>query len=104
MPNAADAIEIRGNNGNAPLGVLGFNAASLLGVDFTAPYLHQGKAQNFPELFALHTLPDDPQNRTIADVLDNQQEQDLIAFLNTIDGRPDTFRSDTDIFLDSVGR
>jgi hypothetical protein len=99
--NAADPIEIRGNNGNAPLGALGFNVPSLLGVGFTAPYLHQGKAQNFGELFALHTLVGD---QTIADVLDDQQEQDLIAFLNTIDGRTATFRSDTDVFLDAVSR
>jgi hypothetical protein len=43
-------------------------------------------------------------DQTIADVLDDQQEQDLIAFLNTIDGRTATFRSDTDVFLDAVSR
>jgi YVTN family beta-propeller protein len=99
--NAGDAIEIRGNNGNAPLGVLGFNTPSLLGVAYTAPYLHQGRAQNLSELFAQHKLVGDD---TIADVLDNGQEKALMAFLKTIDVRTTTFRSATDDFISAVGR
>jgi hypothetical protein len=99
--DAADPIEIRGNNGNAPLGAVGFNSPSLLGVGSTAPYLHHGKAADLPELFVQHNLG---VGQSIADVLDDQAEQDLIVFLNTIDNRTETFRSETDDFLTAVGR
>lgn len=99
--DATDPIEIRGNNGNAPLGALGFNTPSLLGIAYTAPYLHNGRAQNFSEVFTQHLLVD---QQSIAGVLDDQQEQDLVAFLDNIDSRTATFRSETDAFLDLVGR
>jgi YVTN family beta-propeller protein len=97
--NAADAIEIR-SNGNPPLGGLGFNVPSFLGIAFTAPYLHQGRAQTLPEVFTQHNLG----AGTIATTLTTQGQQDLIVFLNAIDGRTDPFRSETDDFMDAVGR
>jgi mono/diheme cytochrome c family protein len=99
--DAADPIEIRGNNGNVPLGAIGFNSPSLLGVGSTAPYLHHGRAADLPQLFVQHNLG---VGQSIADVLDDQAEQDLIVFLNTIDNRTETFRSETDDFLTAVGR
>ena len=52
----ANPIEIR-QNGAAPLGAAGFNGPALLGVDYSAPYFHDGGAQTLEEVFELHQLP-----------------------------------------------
>ena len=71
---------------------------SLLGVGSHAPYLHHGEAQTLSAVFPLHTLG----TGTIATTLTAQQQADLIVFLNSIDGRTVTFRSQGDDFRDAL--
>jgi hypothetical protein len=103
--NANDTLEVRGQapfSGQLALGGLGFNVPSLLGIGYTAPYLHNGKARTIERVFELHQLGNDP-NDTIASVLSGQQVDNLELFLNSIDGSTAPFDSETDEFLDSIG-
>jgi YVTN family beta-propeller protein len=93
--DAANPIEIR-QNGQAPLGNLGFNVPSLLGVGSNAPYFHNGAAQSLEEVFAQHGLP--PTGETIEQLLNVTDREDLLAFLRALDGRTPIFPSDTDKF------
>jgi cytochrome c peroxidase len=100
--NANDNIEIRGQAptlGQPSLGVLGFNVPSLLGIAYTAPYLHNGKARSLQAVFSRHALG----NGTIDSELSGQQVDNLIELLNSIDGSTAPFDSETDTFLDSIG-
>jgi hypothetical protein len=95
----SNPIEIRGQGaaiGQTPLGVLGFNAPSLLSVNYHAPYFHNGAARTLEEVFTLHQLG----GGTIADTLNDTEEAALLSFLNAIDGRTATFESEGDIFKD----
>jgi len=94
--NPAKSIEIRAN-GQAPLGALGFNTPSLLGVGFSAPYFHDGGAQTLDQVFVLHRLPG---GGTIQTRLNATQRSNLRAFLFSIDGRSVIVPSDTDFFKD----
>ncbi|MFN0134893.1 MAG: hypothetical protein ACKVS9_02120 [Phycisphaerae bacterium] len=94
----ANPIEIRAN-GNAPLGGLGFNAPSLLGVAFTAPYLHDGSAATLEAVFVKHALG----AGTIGNTLTASEQADLIDFIKTIDATTPIFRSDADVFRDAIG-
>jgi hypothetical protein len=99
--DAADPLEIRGAgvaSGQLASGNLGFNVPSLLGVGDHAPYLHNGEARTLAAVFPLHQLG----TGTIATTLTAQQQADLIVFLNSIDGRTDTFRSQGDDFRDAL--
>jgi cytochrome c peroxidase len=99
--DAADPLEIRGAgaaSGQLALGGLGFNVPSLLGVGSHAPYLHNREAQTLAAVFPLHQLG----TGTIATTLTAQQQADLIVFLNAIDGRTLTFRSQGDDFRDAL--
>ena len=112
--SAANALEIRGPvagaaSGGTPFGVIGFNAPSLLGTRYHAPYFHNGVAQTFSDVFSLHLLPASPgpaipvnTMTTIQTVLSAGENQDLVAFLNAIDGRTDSLASATDTFRDSI--
>lgn len=93
--NFANPIEIR-QNGQAPLGELGFNVPSLLGVGSDAPYFHNGAAQTLEEVFAQHLLPAGGQ--TIDQTLSATDRQNLLVFLRALDGRTPIFPSDTDKF------
>jgi hypothetical protein len=93
--DAANPIEIR-QNGQAPLGELGFNVPSLLGVGSDAPYFHNGAAQTLEEVFAQHGLL--PGGETIEQVLSDTDRQNLLVFLRALDGRTPIFPSDTDKF------
>lgn len=95
--NAANPIEIR-SNGQAPLGGIGFNVPSLLGIAYHAPYFHDGSAQTLEAVFTAHQLA----GGTIASTLSAQQEADLITFLSSIDGATEPFRSATDDFRDAI--
>ncbi len=95
--SAANELEIR-NNGITAAGALGFNVPSLLGVGYTPPYFHHGSAQTLDEVFVQHALP----GGTIATQLSATDRANLLAFLNTIDGSTDKFRSDMDDFRDAV--
>ncbi|MGC1951888.1 MAG: beta-propeller fold lactonase family protein [Gammaproteobacteria bacterium] len=97
----ANPVEIRGqgNFGAVGLGELGFNVPALLGVGYHAPYFHNGAAQNFDDVFALHVLD----GGTIEQVLGEGDRANLKAFLATIDGRTAPLRSEGDEFRDLAG-
>ncbi len=100
-------LEIRDNAAaSTAFGVNGFNVPSLLGINYTAPYLHRGQAQTLEEVFPLHGLGPNGQNfpptTTIANQLTAQQQSDLLAFLKSIDSTTQHFRSEGDDFRDSV--
>jgi hypothetical protein len=100
--NAADPIELRGTGGaigQTALGGLGFNVPSLLGVGYHAPYLHNGGAQTLDQVFALHGLGDG----TIESTLSAANRENLVVFLNTIDGSTGQLRSEGDNFRDALG-
>jgi hypothetical protein len=95
----ANPIEIRGQGGaigQAPLGAAGFNVPSLLGVNYSAPYFHNGSAQTLEDVFAMHLVD----GVTIATLLGDGDEANLLAFLRALDGRTAHFESDGDIFKD----
>jgi|CXWL01.1.fsa_nt_gi YVTN family beta-propeller protein len=94
--NAANKIEIR-QNGTAAAGGLGFNSPSLLGVRNNAPYFHDGSAQTLAAVFTKHRLES---GFVIQNVLNATQRTNLLAFLNSLDGRNVIFPNDTDRFKD----
>ena len=89
--------EERGHLSLLRLGVLGFNGPSLLGVNSSAPYFHAGRAETLQEVFDQHLLPG---GGTIAAALGSSDLAALEAFLRTIDGTTDLFRSQTGDFRD----
>ncbi|MEQ8762877.1 MAG: beta-propeller fold lactonase family protein [Planctomycetota bacterium] len=102
--SAADPREIRGAGGGigtTALGGLGFNVPSLLGVGRTAPYFHNGSAQTLADVYALHALGD---GSTIQGELSATDLDALTLFLQSIDGRTETQRSETDDFLQDIGQ
>ena len=94
--HATKNIEIK-QNGQAPLGVLGFNVPSLLGVGTNAPYFHDGAAQALETTFVTHALPG---GGTILSRLNSTQRSNLLAFLRALDGRSLIVPNDTDFFKD----
>jgi cytochrome c553 len=101
--DAANPREIRGQAptlGLGALGGLGFNVPSLLGLRYFAPYLHDGSAQTLDEVFARHNLG----AGKIAAAFGAQELADLKAFLLTIDASTQIEPSQTDAFLQALGR
>jgi YVTN family beta-propeller protein len=95
-------IEIRDNaTASTAFGADGFNVPSLLGVNYTAPYLHRGQAQTLEKVFWLHRLPA-AGGVPIAKALTVQQQKDLLEFLRSIDGTTDHLRSEGDVFRDTL--
>jgi hypothetical protein len=99
-------LELRDNaTASTAFGVNGFNPPSLFSVRYHAPYLHLGQAQTLAAVFSLHGLGAGasgfPPTTTIATEL-IQQQQDLLVFLNAVDGTTDQLRSDGDIFRDVI--
>jgi hypothetical protein len=68
-------------------------------IRYHAPYLHRGQAQTLADVFPLHTLP---RGGTIAATLLAQDQQNLLAFPNAIDGTTDQLRSAGDDFRDAT--
>src|SRR5262249_42405485 len=100
-------LEIRDNNtASTAFGRNGFNVPSLLSINYHAPYLHRGQAQTLEDVFRLHGLGPDgqefPPTTTIQTQLTAQQRADLLLFMKSIDGTTDHFRSEGDVFRDSV--
>ncbi len=96
-------LELRGAGGKigqTALGTLGFNAPSLLGVANNAPYFHDGSAATLDGVFARHRVAVGALTPTIAELFDAGERGSLAAFLNSIDGRTDPFRSAADDFRD----
>jgi hypothetical protein len=77
-------------------GALGFNVPSLLGAAYNAPFFHDGSAQTLAEAFSAHASARVRSPPTF----NAGQEQALIDFVASIDGRTDAFESDTDGFKD----
>lgn len=90
-------LEVRSDATRA-LGALGFNAPSLLGTGYHAPYLHDGSAQDLDQLFSKHTLG----SATIANTFSAEQLSQLKALLNSIDANTTPFKSDMDLFKESL--
>jgi YVTN family beta-propeller protein len=101
-----EPLELRDNpTASTAFGVNGFNPPSLFSIRYHAPYLHRGQAQTLEAVFSLHGLgaPSGfPPVNTIATVLTLQQQQDLLVFLNAIDGTTDQLRSEGDDFRDAI--
>jgi YVTN family beta-propeller protein len=95
--DGTNPLEIRDITAITALGADGFNAPSLLSVRYHAPYLHRGQAQTLADVFPLHALG----GGTIAS-LPAQDQQDLLVFLNAIDGTTDHLRSAGDDFRDAL--
>ena len=100
-------IEVRDNAAaSTSFGVNGFNVPSLLSINYHAPYLHRGQAQTLEEVFPLHGLGPDgeefPPTTTIQTQLTAAQRADLLVFLKSIDGTTNHFRSEGDVFRDTV--
>jgi YVTN family beta-propeller protein len=91
-------LEIR-QNGITAFGADGFVPPPLLSIRYHAPYLHNGAAQTLNDVFPQHALG----GGTIASTLTIPEQQDLLVFLNSIDGRTAPFRSEGDDFRDAVG-
>jgi len=94
--SAANPIEIRGqgNPGGPPFGALGFNVPTMLGVNYSPPYFHNGSAQTLEEVFTTHLVA----GQTIQNLLADGDRTNLLAFLRSIDGRTDIFESQGDRF------
>ncbi len=98
----ANPLEIRGqgSSGQGALGQLGFNVPSLLGLRYSAPYLHDGSALTLDDVFARHDIG----VAKILDAFDAQELEDLKTFLDTIDASTQITSSQTDAFLEALGQ
>jgi YVTN family beta-propeller protein len=101
--NPGSPIEIRSNPANAAvdgrgaLGIQGFNVPSLLGVNSSAPYFHNGQARTLDEVFAQHKLPG---GATISTAFSAGDLATLANFLKALDGSTALLRNQTDDFKD----
>ena len=101
--NAASPIEIRGagavagqnTQGFGAFGAGGFNSPSLLGVAYSAPYLHDGSANTLEDVAARHKLG----TGTIASTLSAADLADLLTFVKSIDDATPTMPNATDEFI-----
>jgi mono/diheme cytochrome c family protein len=97
--DVSNPLEIRDNAAaSTAFGVNGFNVPTLLGINYSAPYLHRGQAQSLEEVFPLHALG----AGTIASTLTAVQQADLLVFLKAIDGTTAHLRSEGDDFRDAL--
>jgi YVTN family beta-propeller protein len=94
--DVTNPLELRDNlTGSTAFGTNGFNPPSLLSINYHAPYLHRGQAQTLADVFALHNLPG---GGTIASTLDTSAQQNLLAFLKSIDGTTAQLPSEATMF------
>jgi YVTN family beta-propeller protein len=105
--DVTNPLEIRDNAAaSTAFGVNGFNVPSLLSINYHAPYLHRGQAQTLEDVFPLHGLGPGgsgfPPATTIQTELTAQQRADLLVLLKSIDATTPHFRSEGDVFRDSV--
>src|SRR5262249_19356730 len=93
---ATNPIEIRGqgNPGGTPFGVLGFNTPTMLAVNYSPPFFHNGSAETLEDVFAVHLVG----GQTIDTLLGAADRANLLAFLKSIDGRTTLFQSQADCF------
>jgi len=88
-PNDGVDVAKQSTQGFAPLGGIGFNSPSLLGVGYHFPLLHDGSAETMEQLFDKHTLPATG-NSIAADINDAAVLESLKAFLLSIDDQTPT--------------
>ena len=82
----AGAIAGQSTQGFNSLGGAGFNTPSLLGVGYSAPYLHDGSAITLEDVFAVHTIPSQGGEDTIDAAIDDATTlNNLIEFVLSID-------------------
>ena len=96
-------IELRDNaTGSTAFGQNGLQPASLLSINYHAPYLHRGQAQTLADVFPLHGLGPGgsvfPPTTTIQTQLTALQRANLLVFLQSIDGTTAHIPSDGDVF------
>ena len=96
-------IELRDNaTGSTAFGQNGLQPASLLSINYHAPYLHRGQAQTLEDVFPLHGLGPGgsvfPPTTTIQTQLTALQRANLLVFLKSIDGTTAHIPSDGDVF------
>jgi YVTN family beta-propeller protein len=98
--DANNPLETRDNAAaGQAFGMNGFNVPSLLSINYHAPYLHRGQAQTLEEVFPLHFLP------ALGDYISGLPAGDqaaLLVFLKSIDATTRHFRSEGDVFRDTV--
>jgi len=87
--------------GYPALGDSGYNVPSLLGVAYSAPYLHDGSAATLEDVFARHTIETAGGTMTIDAALTPEQRGDLLEFIRGIDNETATMQSDTDRALET---
>ncbi len=83
--NEGVTVAKQSTQGFASLGGAGFNAPSLLGVAYHAPYFHDGSAETLDDVFTRHTLPDAGDATIAAQLNDAATLSNLKVFLNAID-------------------
>ena len=80
--------------GNLAQASLGFNSPTMLGVNYSPPYFHNGSAQTLEDVFAVHLVS----GQTIQNLLGPGDQANLLAFLRSVDGRTNIFESAADRF------
>ena len=103
-PEVHGALELRGSSlsvgqstqGYPSYGIVGFNVPSLLGVAYSAPYLHDGSAATLEDVFARHTLAATAGDVAIDAALTSDERAALLDYLRAIDDDTQTMESDTD--------
>jgi YVTN family beta-propeller protein len=97
--DVTNPIELRDNaTASTAFGVNGFQPPSLFSINYHAPYLHRGQAQTLDAVFPLHSLPT---GGTIAN-LNPVDQENLLVFLQSIDGTTNSLRSQGDDFRDAL--
>jgi hypothetical protein len=102
--DAASPLEVRGGGtivqqttqGYPSYGTQGYNVPSLLGLGYSAPYLHDGSAATLEDVLARHTIQTPGGTKTIDTALTPTERGDLLEFLRSIDEDTQTMQSDTD--------
>jgi hypothetical protein len=102
--DAASPLEVCGGGsivsqstqGYASSGPVGFNVPSLLGLAYSAPYLHDGSAPALEDVFARHQIETSAGAQTIDSALTPDERGALLEFLRAIDDSTQTMESDTD--------
>jgi cytochrome c peroxidase len=107
--NKDNALEIRGaakvagqtTQGFAAFGAAGFNSPSLLGLNLSAPYLHDGSALTLQDVAVKHQLPAvaPALPKSIAATLSPADLAAVLKFIGSIDNDTATVESATDKFL-----
>jgi hypothetical protein len=91
--DAASSLEVRGGGtivqqttqGYPSYGTQGYNVPSLLGLAYSAPYLHDGSAATLEDVLARHTIQTPGGPKTIDTALTPTERGDLLEFLRGID-------------------